>query len=80
MKNDEATDDEAPAIEAGLAGEYVDAPTLAGWVGMSTATLKAMRWRGDGPPFVRFGTRSVRYHVPSVRSWLAARTVKGSGR
>lgn len=59
--------------------EYIDERALAAWVGICVGTLQQMRWRGSGPPYVKFGARAVRYHVPSVRAWLDTRTVVGNG-
>jgi len=60
--------------------EWITERQLAQWVGVSCVTLQQMRWKGNGPPFTKFGTRAIRYHVPSVRAWLDARTVSASAR
>lgn len=54
--------------------EYIDDKALAKWLGMSRETIQQQRHRGKGPPFVKVtpGDRGrVRYHVPTVRAWLA---------
>lgn len=44
----------------------------------STSTLAKMRSRGDGPPFVKSGRKSVLYDRAAVLQWLSARTVKST--
>jgi predicted DNA-binding transcriptional regulator AlpA len=47
---------------------------------LAPVTLEQWRWRGCGPPFVRFG-RAVRYRVTDVRAWAdAQRCATSSGR
>jgi len=44
-------------------------------LGVAESTLANMRWRGDGPPYVKIGGK-VRYLLSgpsSVREWLDAR-------
>ncbi|MFL0418411.1 helix-turn-helix transcriptional regulator [Sphingomonas sp. 179-A 4D3 NHS] len=43
-------------------------------LGLSPATLRNMRVKGDGPPFVKMG-RAVRYREEDLRDWVAARVV-----
>ena len=56
---------------------YIDTPTAAKLLGISRSSLEKHRFFRDpnGPPFVRFGRGSIRYHVPSLLDWAAARTV-----
>lgn len=35
--------------------------------------VKQMRNRGDGPPFLRLGHKTVRYQASAVDAWLASR-------
>jgi len=37
---------------------------------ISRSTLKKLRVRGGGPPFLKVG-RSVRYYIPDVLTWMA---------
>ncbi len=55
-----------------LFGEYVDVRTLAAITGISASTWNKRRLTGDTPPFAKVG-RTVRYHLPTVREWMAAR-------
>jgi predicted DNA-binding transcriptional regulator AlpA len=52
--------------------EYVDTRKLAEITGISASTWNKRRLTGDTPPFMKVG-KSVRYHVPTVRAWLAER-------
>lgn len=42
---------------------------VAEWLGLSVATLRAWRFRGQGPRFVRFG-RAVRYMDDAVQEFI----------
>ena len=39
---------------------------------LAPETLRNMRWRGDGPPFLKLG-RTVRYRLSDLADWLDAR-------
>ena len=52
--------------------EYVDTRKLAELTGISASTWNKRRLSGDTPAFIKIG-RSVRYHVPTARKWLARR-------
>ena len=39
---------------------------------LSVKTLRNWRWRGEGPPFVVVGRRSVRYRQDDIDAYLAA--------
>lgn len=41
-------------------------------IGLSLSTLNKMRLRGDGPRFVRLGSKSVGYPLTELRTWLDA--------
>ena len=45
---------------------------------LSVSTLAKMRCRGDGPPFVKLGSRSVFYRVRDVDSFLAEKHVRST--
>jgi predicted DNA-binding transcriptional regulator AlpA len=44
--------------------------------GVSPRTAERWRSSGDGPPFVRFGRRFVRYKLSDVERWADSRTFK----
>jgi predicted DNA-binding transcriptional regulator AlpA len=48
-----------------------DTIELARRTGLATSTLTKMRLRGDGPPFVKLGSR-VLYDDAAVDAWLAS--------
>jgi predicted DNA-binding transcriptional regulator AlpA len=50
--------------------EYVNVKDLATLTGISASTWNKRRLTGDTPPFTKIG-KSVRYHVPTVKEWLA---------
>ena len=50
---------------------------VAEWLGLSIATLRAWRRRGQGPRFVKFG-RAVRYMVGDVEQYVRASAVEPS--
>jgi hypothetical protein len=56
---------------------YIDTTRAAKLLGLSTSSLEKYRFYRDpnGPPFVRFGRGSIRYHVPSLLDWAEGRTV-----
>ncbi len=41
--------------------------------------LKNLRHRGEGPPFLRLGERSIRYPEDKLRAWIEAETASASG-
>jgi predicted DNA-binding transcriptional regulator AlpA len=53
--------------------EYVDTEGLEALTGVSSSTWAKRRLSGDTPPFIKIG-KSVRYHVPTAKAWLARRT------
>ena len=55
-------------ISMATPGEVADA------LHTTTASLAQMRYRGDGPKFVRVGRRRVLYRWSDIEHWLAAST------
>lgn len=41
--------------------------------GMTEGLLKQMRFRGDGPPFIKVSPRRVAYAESSLHNWMQAR-------
>jgi hypothetical protein len=61
-----------PASGAKLSRQQVaDALTSAGFP-ISRKTLENMAWRGDGPPFSKFGRRAI-YQWSSALAWANGR-------
>ena len=48
-------------------------PEAAEYLGLSTSTLAKMRLRGDGPPYLKAGSRIVLYDLGDLEAWLATR-------
>jgi predicted DNA-binding transcriptional regulator AlpA len=48
-------------------------PEAARYVALSESTLTKMRLRGDGPPFIKVGSRAVAYRTADLDAWLDAR-------
>jgi predicted DNA-binding transcriptional regulator AlpA len=42
------------------------------FLGMTVSFLRARRIRGGGPPFIRVGSRTVRYDVRDLEGWIEA--------
>lgn len=53
----------------------ISEPTAAAVLGIGYTTLRRMRLRGDGPPFVVLGERLVRYREVDLEDWLARRAL-----
>jgi predicted DNA-binding transcriptional regulator AlpA len=55
--------------------EYTDTKGLEEIFGIAASTWNKRRLIGgdETPPFTKIG-RSVRYHIPTVRQWMADRT------
>ena len=65
-----ATDAEAQPRVPGD-DEYVDTVQLASVLKMSRSYFEKLRWRGGGPPYLKFSSR-VLYRFGDVRAWLPA--------
>lgn len=52
--------------------EWITTAELEADSGISSSTWNKRRLTGDGPPFAKIG-KSVRYHRPTARAWIAAR-------
>jgi predicted DNA-binding transcriptional regulator AlpA len=57
----------------GWLDEAIDTAEASRIVGFPPCTLHTWRSRGDGPPFLKFGGRSVRYQRRTLFQWLADR-------
>lgn len=43
-------------------------------LGLSTGALAQMRYRGNGPRFIKLGGRQVRYRESDIQAWLDRQT------
>ena len=57
--------------------EVVNEFRVAEITGLAVGTLRNWRCRGEGPPFIKMGTR-VRYSVKSIEAWMAEREVRST--
>lgn len=62
----------APTAQPIGLSEYCDTDGAAALLGISVSSLTKRRMKGDGPPFLKF-SKLVRYHVPTLHAWAAAR-------
>lgn len=60
-------------LNPGWLDEAVTTAEASRIVGFPPCTLHTWRSRGDGPPFLKLGARSVRYQRRALFEWLAAR-------
>lgn len=56
---------------------YLNTAQVAAYTGLSESFYEKARVRGDGPPFIRIGSR-VLYAKHCVDEWLAARAVSST--
>jgi predicted DNA-binding transcriptional regulator AlpA len=54
-------------------------PAAAKYLQLAASTLAKMRGRGDGPAFMKIGTRVVLYDRADLDTWLLSLRRKGSG-
>lgn len=57
----------------GWLDEAVDTAEASRIVGFPVCTLHTWRSRGDGPPFLKVGRRSVRYQRRTLLQWMSER-------
>src|SRR6516165_585618 len=53
---------------------YLNEKELSALLKVSPRTVQRWRENGQGPPFSRIGTRSIRYSLKSCRTWAENRT------
>jgi len=58
-----------------MSNTVLDTAGAAEFTGLGKPTLEKMRVRGDGPPYMKLGAKSVRYRADDLREWMAARVV-----
>lgn len=49
---------------------YLNSEQTAEYLGISVATLKNWRKRGDGPPFIKVNARVIRYQIYDLNCWM----------
>jgi hypothetical protein len=53
--------------------QIIDTKTLALMAGRSESYFQKLRWKGGGPPYIKFGN-VCGYRYGDARAWLAAKT------
>jgi hypothetical protein len=53
--------------------QIINTKTLALMAGRSESYFQKLRWRGGGPPYIKFGN-VCGYRLGDARAWLAAKT------
>jgi predicted DNA-binding transcriptional regulator AlpA len=63
---------ETPALPAAklAAGNLLTDTEVAALCGCAVQTLRNMRWRGEGPTWVRLGGRMIRYKPADVQAFI----------
>lgn len=54
-------------------GQNLRTAAAARYLGVSVSALAKMRMRGDGPPFVKMGSRIVIYRLRDLIAWMDER-------
>ncbi|MBT2555839.1 AlpA family transcriptional regulator [Arthrobacter sp. ISL-5] len=56
-----------------------NAAEVADWLGYTPEGLAQMRYRGNGPKFIKLGGKAVRYRWADVQAWLHQQTMQRTG-
>ena len=56
-----------------MAQRVLRTPAAAEYLGLAASTLEKYRLTGEGPDFVRLGTRIVGYEVAALDRWIESR-------
>jgi len=59
------------ALTTDQAGQYL---------GLAPMTLAVMRSKGNGPPYVKYSRRAVRYRLSDLQKWMDNRTLENTAR
>jgi predicted DNA-binding transcriptional regulator AlpA len=50
--------------------QYLTSDEAADYFGISSATLRNWRARGDGPPYIKVNPRVIRYQLLELEAWM----------
>lgn len=67
-------DTSTPPAAKLAAGNLLTDTEVAALCGCAVQTLRNMRWRGEGPRFVKLGGRMVRYKPADVQAFIDGNT------
>lgn len=59
--------------------KLLTAEELADYVGYTPEGLAQMRYRGNGPKFIKLGGKAIRYRWADVEAWLDQKTMQRTG-
>lgn len=59
------------SLPSGILG-VLDTPQASLYVGLAVSTLEKKRVTGDGPQFIRYGRKAVRYQIADLDAWMSA--------
>ena len=65
------------AANTDLVPKYWTADELAEMLRVKRDTVDQWRFRGQGPRFIRFGKKSIRYSHQDVMDWIKKREAEG---
>ena len=59
------------SLPSGVVGA-LDTSQASLYVGLAVSTLEKKRVTGDGPHFIRYGRKAVRYQIADLDPWMSA--------
>lgn len=62
-----------------MGDKLASAAEVADFLGYTSEGLAQMRYRGNGPKFIKLGGRAVRYRWADVEAWLDQQTMQRTG-
>jgi excisionase family DNA binding protein len=63
-------------MQSDLKKKLVKQDSAANYLGLSEATLERDRWRGGNIPYVKVGSRAIRYDLEQLDEYIERNTVK----
>ena len=63
-------------MQSDLKRNLVKQDSAATYLGLSEATLERDRWRGGEIPYIKIGSRAVRYDLEQLYAYLERKTVR----
>ena len=58
------------SLPTGIVG-VLDTPQASVYTGLAVSTLEKKRVTGDGPQFIRYGRKAVRYQIADLDAWMS---------
>lgn len=79
MDIDSKLEDRVAALEAQVLPRLMTPAQVCEYAGISERQFYNFKERGDGPPSIHLGSRTVRYDIEDVRAWLNTKKI-GAGK